>query len=451
MSLKSSYFNSRTFTLLAINYVVGFGFVATISKIAKLGIWALAVILPTALIALGVVLVFSRLVNEFPKDQGGSFSYANRVSKGNFAFFVGWNQYIQGPLYAGSGTLFLVKAAQIFTDQTWILNLVRGVSIVFFILLIFISTFGVTLSKKVIFFNMLIKWIVLAIGFGGLVYLAFNQRMLVANFTSKLGTKVDTFLIFSSSLTFMFAFGGIEMLPTLAPNTKFQNFRKILMTAFIFVFTFYLIGYLLFVSTNLIKDDQTAFISIYRLTMGLAGTIIFAVYIITYNIASSLTSTLAYGRTLAALSNAGYLPKFLGLANKENEFKNAIWFNFGLTVISLLIFSLLPLFIPSLNNFFDSVINLGTICFLMQYIMTFISALILEWRKEIKPIFIVEKILYVVVILLVGAIMLVNFFPFLAGSSFKLADTIVLVSYVIANLLGFGFYKFTQRQRDLHG
>ena len=48
----------------------------------------------TALISLAVVLVFSRLGNEFLNEYGGSYLYAKKAFKKHFAFFQGWNQFI---------------------------------------------------------------------------------------------------------------------------------------------------------------------------------------------------------------------------------------------------------------------------------------------------------------------------------------------------------------------
>lgn len=63
-------------------------------QVSLTGYYGLIIFLLTALISLAVVLVFSRLGNEFPNEYGGSYLYAKKAFKKHFAFFLGWNQFI---------------------------------------------------------------------------------------------------------------------------------------------------------------------------------------------------------------------------------------------------------------------------------------------------------------------------------------------------------------------
>lgn len=63
-------------------------------QVSLTGYYGLIIFLLTALISLAVVLVFSRLGNEFPNEYGGSYLYAKKAFKKHFAFFQGWNQFI---------------------------------------------------------------------------------------------------------------------------------------------------------------------------------------------------------------------------------------------------------------------------------------------------------------------------------------------------------------------
>ncbi len=56
-------FNQRSFTLFAINYIVGFGFITTFTSLVKIGIFGLFVFLLTSTVTLSISLVFARLSN----------------------------------------------------------------------------------------------------------------------------------------------------------------------------------------------------------------------------------------------------------------------------------------------------------------------------------------------------------------------------------------------------
>lgn len=72
-------FNDRTFALLTINYVVGFGFIATIVDIVNIGYWAILILFLTSFIATATAFAFSRLISAFPNETGGSISYAKKL------------------------------------------------------------------------------------------------------------------------------------------------------------------------------------------------------------------------------------------------------------------------------------------------------------------------------------------------------------------------------------
>lgn len=52
-------FNQRSFTLFAINYIVGFGFITTISSLVKISVFGLVVFLLTSTVTLSISLVFA--------------------------------------------------------------------------------------------------------------------------------------------------------------------------------------------------------------------------------------------------------------------------------------------------------------------------------------------------------------------------------------------------------
>ncbi|WP_406613776.1 APC family permease [Mycoplasma corogypsi] len=450
-------FNTKTFMALGINYVIGFGFVTTITQVTSFGWWGLLVFVLVALFTLASAFVFSRLTNEYPNEIGSSFSYANKLKKPAFSFFIGWNQYISGPLLAGSGALFLTSIADVFvkdsvltdSQKSIIINVVRVLSILFFVALIFSSTLGLKFSKKLIFFNMAIKWSVLIIGMVSFVALAEKQGLLAKNFADAASKKIDTYIIMQNVLLFSFAFRGMESLPSFSNQVKTKNFKLAMLGIFLFIFTFYLFGYILFASTNLVSAPGSAFLLIYRLTFGLTGVILFAIYLVTYNIASLLTTTLSNARILASLSEERYLPVSLSKLNKKNEYKNAIWFNFGLTILSLLVFTLIPLLTVQSDgknsvNYFNKVVELGTIAFFMQSLGTFVTALVLAYQKRIAPIPWYEQATYYFSIIFILIVTLVNFIPPIGGkNTFTLGDGITLISYAISMIFGFALYLYS--------
>ncbi|QNM93539.1 APC family permease [Mycoplasma sp. Pen4] len=436
--------SDKTFVLLSINYIIGFGFIATIIDIVKLGYLGLLVIFASAFIALVTTLVFARLSNEYKDEYGGSFIYAQKTGFKKFAFFTGWNQWIQIPLFSAAGPLFLERIANVFTDDTTILWIVRLVSVIFFIILILFSTYGFKFSRWAILITATVKWVILLLGIGILGYLTIANNGFANNFAQAKNTKIDTYLIFSNILFFMFAFGGIETIPNIAKDVKTNNIKRLIIIVFLAIFTFYIIGYILFLDTNLVQIDNN-FIGIYRVVFGAASIFIFGAYLLTYNIASTLTSANVYSRNIVALAEQGYLPMQLAKTNKNNEYKNAIWFNTILIIIAMILFNILPNLFPKIS-LFKEVINLGTISFLFQYLIAYITAFILERQNKISRIPIYEKILYVLSSMLIISVILVYELPFIVGAEWTTGNTVSIVSYFIFLLLGVGLYLWTVKR-----
>ncbi|MBN0919552.1 APC family permease [[Mycoplasma] gypis] len=437
-------FNEKTFTLLAINYVIGFGFVATIMDIVKVGYWGLLILFATTLIATATAFAFSRLVNRFPNEVGGSLAYAKKTKKTYLAFFTGFNQYIQAPLFAATGPLFLVKIASNLTENNTTLWSVRGVSIAFFTVLVLISTLKMKLSKWLIFSTAAIKWITLILGFGGLIYLVTqNTNSVSDNFIN--ASKVNSYVIFSNIIFFMFAFGGIETVPNIAHDVKFKNFRKVLITSLLVIVGFYTLGYILFLKTDLIALNN-GFYSIYKNSMGIFGIVAFSFYLFFYNLSSTLTSSLTYPAALVGLANIGFAPKFLTKTNKYGRHRNAILANALLTIVAMIIFTLLPEILHLNKSIFNDVINMGTIAFLMQYILAFVTLFKLQKMKVIEKIPIWEQILYYLASIIIIVSSLVYLFPFLVGMPWTITNTIVIVSYLGSLLIATIYFLFRRKK-----
>ncbi|MFN3044833.1 APC family permease [Mycoplasmoides gallisepticum] len=438
-------FNDRTFALLTINYVVGFGFIATIVDIVNIGYWAILILFLTSFIATATAFAFSRLISAFPNETGGSISYAKKTNYKFLTCFTGFNQYVQVPLFAATGPLFLVRIAEVLTANETTLWIVRGVSIAFYISLVLLVVLRVRVSKWFIFATAIIKWISLGIGIIGLVILvARNASNLVENFKNV--KDVNAYLIFSTIITFMFAFGGVETTPNIANSVQFNKFSKALIIAIVTIIGFYTIAYILFLNLNLnlISDG---FIQVYKTVLGTTGLVIFLIYLLFYNISSTMTSTLANPKVLVSAAQIGFLPSFLTRTNRFNQHRNAIITNAVLIIVSMFIFTLLPMFLKLDTNFFRNVINMGTIAFLLQYVLSFITIFVLVKQKKMTNIRWWELLFYGLAVLFILVPSMIYLFPFLVGQSWTVENTITIVTYAIFFLV-FLIYFFIAKQKN---
>lgn len=433
---KSNQLSEKQFLFFTINYIVGFGFITTITSVIKTGYYGLIIFLLTALISLAVVLVFSRLGNEFQNEYGGSYLYAKKAFKKHFAFFQGWNQFIQGPILAAASPLFIADALNsVITNETAIL-VVRVISITFFITLVFISTLGIHLNKKVIFLTAIVKWLILFIGVGIAIYLASQNWAFQENFFNP--QTMTPFLIFSNVLSFMYAFGGIEDVSAMAPDLKVKNFKKALLIAFSAILSFYFLVYIILnglTQLNLINN----FGDLYNLVFGTTGMIIFAIGLIFNGMSSKVSVSISQSRKIIPLANDGYLPKILSKQNKQNEYKYAILFGGIVTIISMIIFWLIPLLLH-LENFFNAVIQLGTMAYLIQYALTIITAIYLAIKKKIQMIPWYEWIIYILALITIFTTLLIYVLPPIVNEPWTIQNTIIIVSYLTFIGLGYLLY-----------
>lgn len=68
------------------------------------------------------------------------------------------------------------------------------------------------------------------------ILVARNASNLVENFKNV--KDVNAYLIFSTIITFMFAFGGVETTPNIANNVQFNKFSKALIIAIVTIIGF---------------------------------------------------------------------------------------------------------------------------------------------------------------------------------------------------------------------
>ncbi|MCF0217944.1 MAG: APC family permease [Malacoplasma sp.] len=440
--MSNQKFSEKQFVFFTLNYIMGFGFITTISSLISLRYFGIIIFALTAIITFAVALVFSRLGNIYKNEYGGSYLYAKKVFKKRFSFFIGWNQFIQGPILAATSPLFIASAIETITNDASAILVIRIISIFIFIILVFVSTLGINLNKKIIFVFSFVKWAILLLGVAIIIYLSFKELNFANNLTNP--NNVSVYLIFSNVLSFMYAFGGIEDVSAMIKDVKVKNFRKIIMIVFVVIISFY---FLIFILLNGLRDldliANTNFSTIYNLVFGFSGVIIFAVGLLFNGIASKISISISSSRKIVVLANDGYLPHFLTKTNKRGEYKNAILFAAFLTIISMLIFWLIPLLL-NLSNFFSSVIEIGTMAFLIQYMLTLFTAIVMHFKKKINPIPYWEMIIYTIAIMIIFLTLLIFLIPNITLQNWTAKNTIVLASYFI--FIGIGYLLYLSKK-----
>ncbi|MDE5553155.1 MAG: APC family permease [Malacoplasma sp.] len=440
--MNNQKFSEKQFVFFILNYIMGFGFIATISSVISTGYFGIIIFVLTSLITLSIALVFSRLGNIYSKEYGGSYLYAKKAFKNNFAFFQGWNQFIQGPILAATSPIFIASAIELITQDFTAILAVRISSIAIFIVLVLISTLGIKLSKKVIFVSSFIKWIILFIGLGIIIYLSFKDLEFTHNFNNV--DNVGVFLIFSNVLSFMYAFGGIEDVSAMIADVKVKNFRKTLMISFAIILSLYFLVFIFLNGMASLEEVRNSnFAAIFKIVFGFTGVIIFAIGTLFNGIASKISISISSSRKIIPLAQDGYLPSFLYKQNKRGEYKNAILFGAFLTIISMVIFWLLP-YLLNLENFFSSVIELGTMAFLIQYLLTLVTAIHLSRKKIISKIPLWEILIYLVGIIIIITTLIIYAVPPITGEKWTIQNTIVLASYV--TFIGVGYLLYAIRK-----
>ncbi|WP_139561920.1 amino acid permease, partial [Mycoplasmopsis pullorum] len=268
-------------------------------------------------------------------------------------------QFIQGPILSAAAPLFIADAISVITNNSTIISIIRAISFIFYIILIFVSTFGLKLNGKIILASAIVKWLTLFLALSITIYLAFVDHQFSQNLQTN--NKVNIYLIITTVIAFMNAFGGFESLAGMTKEVKTNNIRKILFIAFGFTFSFYLIFYLVILGVN----SQTLngqFSNIFKRVWSITGLVVFVIGTIFNQISSKLSYTVVNARLLIPLAEDNYLPRFLVKRNKYGEFSNAIYFSLVVTIFSLIVFWLIPE-VFKIGDFLISVINIGTVAY----------------------------------------------------------------------------------------
>lgn len=223
ISKNKKYLSAKYFAFFTINFVVGFGFIATIFNVLEKKVYGFVVLAAASFIAFGVLLVFSRLSDTYKETYGGSYAYSKDLmyeidSKGNrvlgtkkshqvykhLTFFTGWTQFIQGPILSATSPIFLVAILEPFfrnsdgTSNEVTINIIRGVSFLVYIILILITTFGLRINRWVVLAAASVKWLILLFSLILGVYLIAQENIYSSNLTL---TKSD-----EEKISFLFSY-----------------------------------------------------------------------------------------------------------------------------------------------------------------------------------------------------------------------------------------------------
>ncbi|AOD25156.1 APC family permease [Mesomycoplasma hyorhinis] len=435
---RQNYFNERQFLFFGLNYIVGFGFIATISGVILTGAWGMLVFSLTSLITLAVLLSFSRAGNKYKNLVGSSYAYSKQTFGRSMSFFQGWNQFVQIPLFASTVPLFFSTLLTSIDPAHEVIYTI--ISVALYVLLISIATFGVRLSSRFIFAAAAIKWLTLFVGFGLIIYIISTQKNSFIENISDVSKPFSIVILTKTVLNFMYAYGGFEGLAGLSKDVKTKRFKKLLVILFFIIFTAYFVFYLIFLGlsqSTLLADGKENFglDLVYKIVWGTTGSVLFSIGIFFNRFSSTLSSSLYYGRILAPLAQDGYLPASLAKKNKNGEYRNAIYTVAIISILSTIIFTIIPKALK-VQNSFSAILNSGNSAYLIQYWFTIFTVLIWKWKKGEKiPLW--EIIIYIIALIIIPFVILFSFFPWIAGEEFSKDSIIMLFSYVSTILIGY--------------
>lgn len=425
----------RQFIFYGLNYIVGFGFIATISQVIKQGFWGILVFILTSLITLAVIFAFARAGEKYQSEVGGSYAYAKKTFKNGIVFFQGWNQVSQIMLFSATTPLFFSSLLTSF-DQSrkWIYV---AISLVIYIGLILAGAFGFRLSKWIVFITGIFKWLTLFVGFGLIIYLISSSKSYGESFK-----EVAPFSILGFSgtvLSFIYSYGGFESLATISKNVETKRFKKVMILIFLIVIFSYFLFYIIFLGLGNEYLSDFGLETVYKVLWGSAGTSLFTIGLAFNRMSGAIASVQPRARYISPLAEDGFLPAFLAKKNKYNEYQNAIYLSVVIVILSSLIFTIIPE-IFGLKNSFDTILKAGNISFLVQYLLSIFTVLVWKWRKnEYIPLW--ETIIYILGMITISFTLIFSQLPFIGSEKITFQQFIPLISYVSSMLIGY-FVKF---------
>ncbi|MDW2910794.1 APC family permease [Mesomycoplasma ovipneumoniae] len=423
----------RQFIFYGLNYVVGFGFIATISRVINQGIWGVFVFILTSLITLAVIFAFARAGQKYQNEVGGSYAYAKKTFKNGLVFFSGWNQVARIMLFSATSPLFFsTLLTQFDPDRQWVYV---SISLVVYIILILAGSFGFKLSKQIILVTAIFKWATLLIGFGLIIYLIIQSNTYGHTFSQIEPFSVTLFA--STILSFIYSYGGFESLATISQSVETKRFKKVIILMFLIVISSYFLFYIIFIGLGKEYLSNFGLEQVYKTLWGTTGVSLFTIGLFFNRMSATMGSVQPYARYIAPLAEDGFLPSIFAKKNKHNEYHHAIYLSVSLAITSSIIFTIIPR-IAGVTDTFGTILKAGNISFLIQYFLTLFTVLIWKWRKS-EQIPIWEIVIYIIGMVVILFTLIVSQLPFISSSSEEVTfeQFIPLISYVAAILIGY--------------
>ncbi|UUM19557.1 APC family permease [Mycoplasma sp. 1578d] len=457
-------FSSKSFLSFGINYIAGFGFIATAMSLFSLGSLWILVFAICSLIAFAVMLSFSKMSETSSDRFGGPYIYASEafgrksLASRMFVFLTGWNNYLGPLMYSAAAPLFLISVFADFIDTNnpgakWGL-IIAG--LVIFVLIVFISTLGYKLSKGLVLFFATIKWLIIATSMVFAIVLiaqtagiGFSENYLLSYKNTPNEINLSKFITIITA--FFFSYVGLEDISTMSPEVKTKSFKKILNLIFIVVFIIYAVGLLIFsglpIGNNQGSETQTrikSYSDIYRAVGGITALSFFAIGSFSNSIASRISITLANSFKLVPLSEDGYLPKYFLVKNSKNKFSRIIYLTLilTLTLMFLIFFVSLASGSRDFNSAVSKSASIGGASALVQYFLAFITFFVYHYKGKLKDKNnwknIASLIIQSISLILILMILFLFFFPI----DTKIVDgkTIVFLNWTIQNTLNITLY-----------
>ncbi|CAT05275.1 amino acid transporter [Mesomycoplasma conjunctivae] len=421
----------KQFILYGLNYVIGFGFIATISKVINIGVWGILVFVLTSLITLAVIFAFARAGNRYKNEVGGSYAYAKKTFGKHMSFFQGWNQASQMILFSATTPLFLSRLLTNIDPNRSVLYII--LSLVLYIGFILLGTFGLKSSKKFILLTAIIKWLTLGGGFALIIYIIATSGSYGDTFRNIAPISVSA--LASTVLSFIYAYGGFEALATISKEVGTTRFKKTMIFMFLIVIFSYFIFYIIFIGISQKELGSFNLEFVYKFVWGITGFAIFSVGI-TFNRISGILGNIApQARIIAALSNDGFLPHKLAYLNKHNEYSRAVITYALVGTISSLVFTIIPTAL-GVKDTFGKILDSGNIAFLIQYFLTIITVLTWAYRKEEKiPLW--EQIIYYIGLIAIAFTLIFSQIIIVGQQKLSIEQFLPLIAYISVMLLGY--------------
>lgn len=423
-------FSYLQFILFSLNFIVGFGFVATLSRLSNTGPYSILSLAIATVIAFGSILVFSRLSQQFPDAKGGVFGYSQLLNKKHFNFFAGWNQISQIFFSSALAPLFLSKSLKSLDLASGNEFLYIVLSMALFIVVTLLPILGLRLSKWMVFGFMTVKWLTYAVG----ILLVFASMVQDLHYSENFSnfTTPNMNVIAKNAISFLYAYAGFGQLVNSTKDFKFVKVRKSILISLMCIILFYGLVLILFLG---VMNLSGGFLAQWRRHLNLAGAVLFLVGIVSHNISSEISSIFLYTRMLAPFGEVRWLPAVFARVNKYNEY----WVNFLVitfsSVLSTVIFTI-GIFNNDVNNQFDVILDGIVFNYLVNYALAFITAIWLHYQKKMQlPQW--ERIAYGVILVFMVIVALFAYVPTLSGLAWTRGDSIIILGYVV--IIGLGY------------